>query len=156
LFGVEASAAGKHAPLVAANRDGHSILQLGDRVIAVYRRDLPPAASGNDFSVDWMRWARPIMLLAMVLFGSSYFVKAKAGAGVGMGGVGRYGGAMTDARRAEALLRAGVGGAHGARMRTPAFGGVGGVRSAGRGFGRVPRAPVIDEDNDLPPLYGPE
>ena len=152
-FGLEERYSSAQAPLAGANRESHSVLQLSDRVIAVYRRELHKPAAAEGFSVDWMRWARPLMLLGMVLFGSSYFVKAKGG--MGMGAAGRYSGSMSNARRAEALMRAGVGGAGGsARVRAPAFGGVGAARTAGRGFGRVPRAAGMDEDVDLPPLYG--
>ena len=86
------------APLVSTNHDGYVLLQLGSNVLALYQRPTKQASEVK-MSVDWVRWARPLMLLGMLALGSLHFVRAKAGLGRRAPGLG-------TAEHADAVLRA--------------------------------------------------
>lgn len=100
------------APLVAANAGTQLAMQLSDSVVAIYQVPSPAKAPQQPMQIDWVRWLRPVMLLGMLVIGSTYFARAKSGASAAK--FGGYGGDMVDQRQLDAVLRA---------QRTPAQGG---------------------------------
>lgn len=93
------------APLVATNAGPHIALQISSDVIALYQAvDASDKPGKPAMQIDWVRWLRPIMLLGMLVVGSTYFARAKSAGSAGR--FGSYGGAMAEQQRIEAILRA--------------------------------------------------
>lgn len=56
---------------VSTDAEGRALIQLGDHMVALYQHPSTRETVSNP--VDWIKWARPLMLLCMVTFGVFQF-----------------------------------------------------------------------------------
>eukprot|EP00892_Ulva_mutabilis_P010143 jgi/Ulvmu1/7500/UM037_0044.1 len=70
-FGVSAQPPLSGSAAVSVDADGHALVQLGDNMVALYHHPTPVQPTSNPF--DWIRWARPLMLICMITFGVFQF-----------------------------------------------------------------------------------
>lgn len=107
-LGVRGQDSAIRTPLLHVNKDNYIVVRLVGDVVAVYRRPVAKASFGE--GVDWLRWARPLMLLCMLGFGVWKLVATKSQTALGGGR-----GAHMRARYAQALLQGQSGAAVAAR-----------------------------------------
>lgn len=79
---------------VSADAEGRVLIQLGDHMVALYHHPSTREVVPNP--VDWIKWARPLMLLCMVTFGVYQFSRRGAS----------HRGEAASARMTPELLRA--------------------------------------------------
>lgn len=70
-FGVADVPALTGSAAVSVDAEGHVVIQVGDHTVVVYHHHAPRQNVSNTF--DWVKWARPLMLLCMVTFGVFQF-----------------------------------------------------------------------------------
>lgn len=56
---------------VSADAEGHVLIQVGDHTVVLYHHPTPQDKPSNPF--EWIKWARPLMLLCMITFGVFQF-----------------------------------------------------------------------------------
>lgn len=59
------------AAAISADAVGRVLIQLSDHMVALYHHPTPRESISNP--VDWIKWARPLILLCMVTFGVFQF-----------------------------------------------------------------------------------
>lgn len=56
---------------VSVDVTGHILIQISDKIVALYEHPTPQVNASNP--LDWVKWARPLMLLCMITFGVFQF-----------------------------------------------------------------------------------
>lgn len=65
-----------NSPPVMSSTTNYVVLQLTDSIVAVYHRPTP--STGEGISIDWLKWARPIMLIGALAFGAFQFSRKRS------------------------------------------------------------------------------